>query len=218
MRNVLSATDGARSTRSTASARSMPSTREAAQARAARATTSRVIRGGLPSSAGRSMSTGLLPNSGSRTSRCRSSVASPTTAKGQRSRSQISRNRPSESGAMARTYRSCASLHQTSRGVMPGSSFGAARRSMRAAPARPVDDLGQRVRQPAGADVVDREDRVRRPERPAAVDHLLGAALDLGVAALHRVEVEIGRVRPGRHRRRGPAAHADEHRRARRSG
>ena len=43
------------------------------------------------------------------------------------------------------------------------------------------------------------------------VDDLLGTALDLGVATLHRVEVELGRVGPGRHRRRGPTAHADAH-------
>ena len=43
------------------------------------------------------------------------------------------------------------------------------------------------------------------------VDDLLGAALDLGVAALHRVEVELGGVGAGRHRARGAAAHADAH-------
>src|SRR6185503_13513811 len=60
----------------------------------------------------------------------------------------------------------------------------------RAAPGA-VRELGKRVRQAPGADVVDREDRVRRAELPAAVDHLLRAALDLGVVALHRVEVEL---------------------------
>ena len=49
------------------------------------------------------MSTGLLPKSGSRTSRRWSSVATPTTANGQRSRSQSERKRSSDSGAMART-------------------------------------------------------------------------------------------------------------------
>ena len=78
------------------------------------------------------------------------------------------------------------------------------------AAARRVHELGQRVGQAAGADVVDREDRVRLAELPAAVDHLLRAALDLGVVALHRVEIERLDVRPRAHRRGGAAAHADE--------
>ena len=84
----------------------------------------------------------------------------------------------------------------------------------RAADAAAVHELRQRVRQPARADVVDRQDRIARAELPAAVDHLLRAALDLGVAALHRIEIEVGGVRAGRHRRRGAAAHADQHARA----
>ena len=48
----------------------------------------------------------------------------------------------------------------------------------------------------------------------AVVDDLLRAALDLGVAALHRVEVELGGVGAGRHRARRAAAHADAHARA----
>ena len=51
-------------------------------------------------------------------------------------------------------------------------------------------------------------------QRPAVVDDLLRAALDLGVAALHRVEVERGGVAAGGHRARGAAAHADAHARA----
>ena len=102
IRNVLSATDGARSTRSSASRGSTPASDNGGRAGRTRSTP-RVILGGLPSSAGRSMSTGLLPNSGSRTSRCRSPVTSPTTAKGQRSRAQSWRNRSSDSGAMAST-------------------------------------------------------------------------------------------------------------------
>ena len=46
------------------------------------------------------------------------------------------------------------------------------------------------------------------------VDHLLRAALDLGVAALHRVEVERGGVAAGGHAARRAAAHADAHARA----
>jgi hypothetical protein len=48
-------------------------------------------------------------------------------------------------------------------------------------------------------------------ERLAAVDHLLGAALDLRVAALHGIEVELGRVGAGGERAGGAAAHADAH-------
>ena len=97
---------------------------------------------------------------------------------------------------------------------MPGSSVGIARRSKRAARAAAVHELGQRVRQAARADVVDRQDRIVRAELPAAVDHLLRAPLDLGVAALHRIEVEVGGVRAGGHRRRRAAAQADQHARA----
>jgi hypothetical protein len=74
-----------------------------------------------------------------------------------------------------------------------------------------MDQLGQRVRQAARADVVDRKDGIGLAELPAAVDHLLRAALDLGVVALHRVEVEVRDVGAGAHRRGGAAAHADQH-------
>ena len=101
-RNVLSATAGWRSTRCTASATSMPSARNGSS-RGRTRRTSRVMRGGLPRSAGRSMSTGRFPNSGSSTTRRASSVATPTTANGHRSRSQMSRKAGRRSGAMART-------------------------------------------------------------------------------------------------------------------
>ena len=52
---------------------------------------------------------------------------------------------------------------------------------------------------------------LRVAERRAMVDDLLRAALDLGVAALHRIEVELGGVGAGRHRARRAAAHADAH-------
>ena len=92
-----------------------------------------------------------------------------------------------------------------------------ARSSKRRAAPAVVDQLGQRVRQAAGADVVDREDRVVVAERPAAVDHLLAAPLHLGVVALHRREIEVLVRRARRHRRRRAAAEADQHRRARRA-
>ena len=101
-RKVLLATVGARSTRKHASRSSTsPSSSAASFARLRR--TLRVIRGGLPRSTERSMSTGALSKRGSFTSRRPSLVAAPRTANGQRSRSQIARKRASESGATART-------------------------------------------------------------------------------------------------------------------
>ena len=72
-------------------------------------------------------------------------------------------------------------------------------------------ELGQRIGQAAGTDVVNRQNRIALPHLPAAVDDLLRTPLDLGVAALHGIEVEVGRVDTGRHRRRRAAAHADQH-------
>ena len=46
------------------------------------------------------------------------------------------------------------------------------------------------------------------------VDDLLGPALDLGVATLHRVEVQGRGIRAGGHGTRRPATHADAHARA----
>ena len=58
------------------------------------------------------------------------------------------------------------------------------------------------------------QDRVGVALGPAVVDDLLGATLDLGVAALHRVKVEVGGVLAGGHGARGATAHADLHARA----
>ncbi len=84
--------------------------------------------------------------------------------------------------------------------------------------------FGQGIRDAAGADVVQRQNRIavagNRPvavgcaHLPAAVDYLLRTPLDLGIAALHRSEVEIGGVAAGRHRAGGTAAEADQHARA----
>ena len=95
---------------------------------------------------------------------------------------------------------------------------GIARSSMRAAAPPPCTSSGSAFdRPPAPTSWIDRIG-LRRAELPAAVDHFLRAALHLGVAALHRVEVEVGGVGAGRHRRRRAAAHADQHARARRAG
>ena len=79
------------------------------------------------------------------------------------------------------------------------------------APAGTVRQLRHRVRQPARADVMDRQHRVVRPQLPAAVDDFLRASLDLGVAALDGIEVEVFGIGARAHARRGAAAHADQH-------
>ncbi len=81
------------------------------------------------------------------------------------------------------------------------------------APPGVVDQLGQRVAEPAGADVVDAGDGVVGAHRHAAVDHLLAAALHLGVGPLHAGEVEILGRAAGRHAAGGAAPQADQHRR-----
>jgi hypothetical protein len=80
-----------------------------------------------------------------------------------------------------------------------------------------VHQLGQRVRQTAGADVVDRRDGAVLSEREAAVDDLLTAPLHLGVVPLHRGKIELGVARALRHRGGRAAAEADAHRGARRA-
>ena len=74
-----------------------------------------------------------------------------------------------------------------------------------------VGQLGEGVGQTARAHVVDGQDGVVAALRPAVVDDLLRAALDLGVAALHRVKVQLGRIGAGGHGAGGAAAHADAH-------
>src|SRR5207247_9184368 len=77
-----------------------------------------------------------------------------------------------------------------------------------------VDQLGERIADAAGANIMDGQHRVALTERPAVVDDLLRAALDLRVAALHRIEVERRGVSACGHRARRAAAHADAHARA----
>ncbi len=74
--------------------------------------------------------------------------------------------------------------------------------------------FGQRIRQSARAYVVYRQDRIRVGELPAAVDDFLRAALHFGVAALHRIEIQVLGICAGGHARSGAAAHADQHARA----
>ena len=78
-----------------------------------------------------------------------------------------------------------------------------------AAAAAVVDELRQGVGDAACADVVDEGDRVLVPEGPAAVDHLLAAALHLGVVALHAGEIEVLAAVAAGHGARGAATQAD---------
>src|SRR5690606_41113000 len=57
--------------------------------------------------------------------------------------------------------------------------------------------------------VVDGKDGVALTLLPAAVDDLLGAALDLGVATLHGIEIEFGRIAAHADAGSRAAAHAD---------
>ena len=74
------------------------------------------------------------------------------------------------------------------------------------------DRLRHGVRKTTCADIVDEQDGVGHALRPAAVDDLLRAPLHLGVAALHRREIEVGRRSARADRRRRTAAEPDEHR------
>ncbi|MNF65992.1 hypothetical protein D3C84_477750 [compost metagenome] len=88
IRKFLLATAGWRSTRSTASPSSRPAAAKSSPSSASRVT-ERCMRGALPSSTLSGMSTALLPKWLSATVSCGSASASPTTANGQRSRSQM---------------------------------------------------------------------------------------------------------------------------------
>lgn len=61
---------------------------------------------------------------------------------------------------------------------------------------------------------MDADDGVLVAARPARVDHLLAAALHLGVVALYRGEIEFRARGTRRHGRGGTAAQTDEHGRA----
>ncbi|EWS60425.1 hypothetical protein Y695_04574 [Hydrogenophaga sp. T4] len=101
MRKRLDATVGWLSTSITACCRSTP-VRSMGWPVRSTDFTSRCILGGLPRSTSIGMSTGFSLPSSTR-ERWRSSVATPTTENGQRSRSQKALNCSSDSGAMAST-------------------------------------------------------------------------------------------------------------------
>jgi hypothetical protein len=106
IKNRLLATVGCASTPMMACCRSTPVPSKSAKRRAMRVT-SRRMRGGLPSSTSIGISTGRAACASaacpSSTTSCRSSVETPTTAYGQRSRSHNWARRGSASGAMAST-------------------------------------------------------------------------------------------------------------------
>ncbi len=76
---------------------------------------------------------------------------------------------------------------------------------------RRMHQLRQRVGKSPGPHVVDRKDRIGVAQRPAAINDFLCTALDLRVAALHRVEVEVFQVGAGIHAGSSTATQPDQH-------
>ena len=74
-----------------------------------------------------------------------------------------------------------------------------------------VGQLGEGVGQAARAHVVNGQDGVGRALLPAVVDDLLRPALDLGVAALHRVKIQLGGIGARGHGAGRAPAHANAH-------
>ena len=74
-----------------------------------------------------------------------------------------------------------------------------------------MHQLRQRIGDAPRSDVVDGEDGIVVAHLPAAVDDFLCAALHLGVAALHRIEIQIFGIGTRVHARCRAAAQADQH-------
>ncbi len=213
----MSATVGRRSTRRIASARSISDVENGATAAGTWAA-SRVVRGGLPSrtDSGRSMGVSRPAPlaSASVTTSWPSAVAWPehgvraALARAQRREGRQALRRDRQHVAFLRFV--APQLQRRQAGLRRRD---VAQREARAAPAV-VHQLGQRVRQAPGAHVVDREDRVGRSQRGAAVDDLLAAPLHLGVVPLDRREVQVLGRRARCQRRRRAAAQPDQHGRA----
>ena len=131
IRNDFEAIAGNRSSRSTASAMVTPARLSGSAAIFVRVN-ARSIFGGFPkrTCSGRSIAFAASSDVASALSvRCGSCCAVPITANGHRSRSQMASNRCRFSGAIASTYRSCASLHHASSGLNPASPRGIAFKS-----------------------------------------------------------------------------------------
>ena len=173
IRNVLSATVGSRSTRRTASAEidRRAVERTATGSRRARVT-SRVMRGGLPSSTSSGMSTGLRRRAARRSTHQAAVVGGRARRPRYGQRSRVAERRERRAARRARWPARSAPAPRCTRsrsGDMPGLVAGDARAASNArAAAAVVHQLGQRVRQAARADVVDREDRVVARPAPSS--------------------------------------------------
>ena len=140
--------------------------------------TARVMRGVLPSSTSSGMSTGGADNTDP-TTRMRPSPVS--LARPPQKGSARARTAPRTRSTLLGREREHVALLRL---VAPDlhrrhARFGArylAQVDRAAAPAV-RDGFGQGVRQPAGAHIVDQQNRIRPPKRPATVDDLLSAAL-----------------------------------------
>ena len=150
-------------------------------------------------------------NSGSLTTSTPLSSISPMTANGQRSRAAIAANSSNADGldrehiALLRLV--APDLHRRHAGL-------GARHRAQIDPRAAIavrHRFGHRVRQTAGADVVNQGDGVLVAQLPTGVDHFLRAPLDLGIAALDRGEVEIGARGATAHRGSRAAAQTDQH-------
>ena len=172
--------------------------------------TSRIMRGGLPSSTSmrhvhrRAMQQRIVDQQPP------SPVISPTTAKGQRSRSHSAANaRRSREAARARSApaprctRSPSATVPTRRWESCADRFGRRDGCARSPRAR---RWTVRRRPRRGSTKWDSY----RP-RPATVDDLLGAALNFRVAALHRCEIQISGTLAAADRRGRAAAQTDQH-------
>ena len=214
MRNVLSATVGSRSTRRTASPRSIPAVGNGAGFAATRVAC-RVVRGGLPSRTPSGMSTGRRRGTGRRERVAHHQLPVGGGLSDDRVRAALARaERRERRQPIGGDRQHVALLRLVAPELQrrePRLGAGDVAQGEARAAAAVVHQLGERVREAPGADVVNRQDRVLGPLRGAAIDHLLAAPLHLGVVPLHRREVEILR-RGARGERRGrPAAEADQH-------
>ena len=182
---------------------------------ARRACTSRCILGGLPSSTSIGMSTGLSP--GAVVGHQQLALFGRHAHHRERAALALAEGAGTAPAIPARSpARSAPGFRCTRFPWAPcrDSSSGTARRSKRAPrPASLVSSGKAFDRPPAPTSWIARIG-FAVALLPAVVDDFLRAPLDLGVAALHRIEVQFGRVGAGRHRAGGAAAHADAHARA----
>ena len=70
--------------------------------------------------------------------------------------------------------------------------------------------LRQRVGKSAGANIVNRQNRIVHAELPATIDDFLRAPFHFRIGPLHRIEIQRFLIRTGVHARCGAAAEADQ--------